>query len=270
MEIDWKLFLVFIVIIAAVFSLIYVNIKLLKQQEEEQERQDQKLEQPFHKICICMNHTPNIFSYSKLAEKINREYANAHNYDFQIFEYNMSDRAPQWCKIQVINELLATNKYSYLFWIDADAFFNKHEIPLEEFITPGKNIIVCDDIVNSGKPDTLNSGTFFVKCNKWSKKFFKQLWDYKGEYLYKYFHEQTILEHYLKNNLMNARKYIKVEPATLFNTEITVQLKDNSIHDNFIIHLMAMPADFREKFMKKWLEQVVERNAPVLENRLPS
>ena len=201
-----------------------------------------------------MSQTENIKAYSSLTEKINKEYAYHHDYDFKMFNEIMTDRAPQWCKIKVINELLNDSKYDYLFWIDADAYFNKKEIKLESFINEDidKNIIICDDIVNSGKDNTINSGTFFVKCTDWSKEFFKKIWEYSGKYRYDYFHEQTIIENYLKDNIMECRSHIVIKPCRYFNTEINLQLLDNSIHDNFIIHLMGKSSEFRVDFINKY------------------
>lgn len=213
------------------------------------------------KICICMSQTDNIKEYSSLTEKINKKYAKLHNYDFKMLNHIMTDRSPQWCKVKVVNECLEYN-YDYLFWIDADAFFNKHTIKLEEIINQDldKNIIICDDIANSGRNNTLNSGTFFVKCNDWSKQFFKTLWEYDGNYKYDYFHEQTMIEKYLDDNFMDSQRYISVRPAREFNTEINVQLNDNSIYDNFVIHLMGHTKDFRVQFINNWLQNNYELN----------
>jgi hypothetical protein len=201
------------------------------------------------RICICMSATPNIYSYSKLSEYINRKYAEKHGYTFVMFYDTMTDRAPQWCKIQVLNKLLDTDMYDYIFWIDADAFFNNFDIGIQKIISDSKkDLIICDDIANSGRKDTLNSGTFIVKTTDWSKDFFKKLWSYKGPYLYKYFHEQTMMEQYLDKDHMDVR------PAKEFNTEIGVQLKNNTLKDNYVIHLMAMTADFRVKYMSEWIK----------------
>ena len=207
------------------------------------------------RICICMSHTENIYPYSKLTENINRKYADKHGYEFKIFNLEMKDRAPQWCKIDVVNRLLDENQYDYLFWIDADAFVNKHDTPLETFITDEtKSIIICDDIPNSGRENTLNSGTFFVKCNDWSKKFFKELWNYNGNYLYDHFHEQTMIEEYLKNDWMNAKEQIDVRPATEFNSDIN-QVYNGQTNDTFIIHLMGLPMDFRINYINDWMNR---------------
>ena len=80
----------------------------------------------------------------------------------------MNDRAPQWCKINVIKELLNEKQYDYLFWIDYDAFFNDHSIKIEDIIKNNttKDIIICDDYVNSGTYSgvKVNTSTMIIKC----------------------------------------------------------------------------------------------------------
>ena len=254
-----------IITIMCFFIILYCIYKALHPSRDHFSNERNIIKNKDLKICICMSDTPNIHGYSKLSEMINGVYAKKHGYDFKMFNTEMKDRAPQWCKIKVIKDLLDNNNdYDYLFWIDADAFFNKQEIPLEQFINDNNdsnkderisNIIICDDIINSGRPNTsalINTGAFFVKCNEWSKKFFDSMWNYKGEHLYKHFHEQTIMEYYIDNKLMDADKYIDIRKSTDFNTEFR-QLNDGSINNNFVIHLMALPSDFRINFMSRWI-----------------
>lgn len=212
-------------------------------------------------ICICMSYTPNIKSYSQLAEKINRKYAIKNGYALKIFNKEMKNRAPQWCKIDVINELLQKNIYKYLFWIDSDAFFNKHDIKIEDIINndDDKNIIICSDDVNNGNENknrkTVNTGTMIVKCNKWSKDFFKLLWNYETEYRFKPLHEQTVLENFIKLNVMNCKKYISIKDGKLFNSEIVQQLYEGNLYDNYVVHLASLGEEERIKHMKGWIEK---------------
>jgi len=214
------------------------------------------------KICICMSYTKNIESYARLTEAINKKYAETNGYDLLTFHEEMTDRSPQWCKVEVVNKILDMNKYDYIFWIDADAFFNKHQDKLEDFILqdPEHDIIICDDIINSSKENTVNSGTFFVKCSEWSKGYFKMLWNYKGNLLYDYFHEQSVIEKTIENNTMDAKSRIIVNPSTYFNTVINVQLNDGSLENNFVIHLMGMSSEFRINYITNWIENHKELN----------
>lgn len=236
-------------IFVIIFFLRYLSIQY-KLRFEPFSNESSSLNKP--RICICMNHTPEIYAYSKITEKINRAYARQNGYDFKIFNIKPTDRAPQWCKIEVINQLLENPKYDYLFWIDADAFFNKFDTRIEHIINqvPDKHLCVCDDIKNSGKPDTINTGTLLVKNSDWSKKFFKQVWNYDGQYRYDYFHEQTVIQNQVKSN----SKEIQVFPATDFNTAVH-EIGQPIIYDRFVIHLMGSPKEFRVDFLSKWLEK---------------
>ena len=200
-------------------------------------------------ICICMSHTENIFSYSKLTEAINRDYAKKHGYDFKIFEMKMQDRAPQWCKVKVIKELLAINKYSYIFWIDADAFFNKMNRKLESIIAldPNKDLYVCDDRPNSGKQNTVNTGTLLVKASDWSKKFANEWYEYHGKFLYEPFHEQSVLDHYI--NYTDESSHIHVAKTTDFNSCAGCSVESQK--NEFIIHLMARSPKYRIDYITK-------------------
>lgn len=208
-----------------------------------------------------MSYTPNIKSYSEIAEKINKKYALKNNYAIKVFDKEVKNRAPQWCKIEVINELLQKNMYEYLFWIDSDAFFNKHNMKIEDIIEndKDKNIIICSDDVNNGNEDknriTVNTGTIIVKCNEWSKDFFKLIWDYETEYRFKPLHEQTVLENFIKLNVMDCKKYISVKDGKLFNSETYQQLYDGNLYNNFIVHLAAMSTEERIKHMEDWFHK---------------
>lgn len=208
------------------------------------------------KIIICMSYTENISSYSKYAEIINKKYAKQHNYSFKKFNIEMTDRAQQWCKIKVINELLNTNQYDYIFWIDSDAFFNNFNITLNSIIDKysDKDIIICDDIPNSGKQNTINTGTMFIKCTDWNKKFCKDWYNYTGDLLYNPLHEQGVLENFINDNKDNCKNHIQICPTNMFNsTSSEYNDSDYKKHNDFISHLMARDTQYRINYMKNWI-----------------
>ena len=203
-----------------------------------------------------MSYTENIKSYSDISRKINEIYANKYNYDIKIFNEIMTDRAPQWCKIKVIEKILNENDYKYIFWIDSDAFFNDHNIKIQDIIGNNidKDVIICDDYVNSGIDSEIkvNTGTIIIKCTPWSKKFFNLLWNYKGIYLYTHFHEQKVLEEFIKKNVMNCKQKILIRPCVEFNSEINHQINNNTLENNYVIHLMTLDTETRISYMKDW------------------
>jgi hypothetical protein len=167
----------------------------------------------------------------------------------------MKDRSPEWSKIKVIMDLQNENKYDYIFWIDADAIFNIHDIDFMEFVrqNPNSDILICDDNPNSGKDNTINTGTILIKCTGWTKAFFKKIWDHTGEFLYNNFHEQTVMLDLFNANVMNARKHVKVLPTNTFNS--AWHLINEGKLDMFVLHIMKSSTDVRRSIMMKWIEK---------------
>ena len=209
-------------------------------------------------IVICMSYTDNISSYSKYSHFINKKYAEKHGYDFVKFDYEMTDRAQQWCKVKAINQLLNESEkdYKYIFWIDSDAFFNNFNITLESIIDKyaDKDIIICDDLPNSGKINTINTGTMFIKCTTWSKQFCNEWYNYSGEFLYSLLHEQRVLDDYINNNNNNFKDHVAICPTNTFNSASYEYEGGYKNRDDFICHLMARQSDYRINYMKHWIK----------------
>lgn len=201
------------------------------------------------RICICMNHTKNIFEYSKLSEKINRKYAKKHGYEFRIFEKEMTDRAPQWCMIPVLLELLGSGEFDYVFWIDADAIFNDFSKGLDNIVAldPSKDIYICDDSPNSGQKTT-NTGTLLVKNTKWANDILNEVWSYKGQYLYEATHEQKVLGDIINSNRPDSKFH--VASTKEFNSHMGENTKEDFIH-----HYMSRDTEYRVEKFTTWIEE---------------
>ena len=209
-----------------------------------------------HKIIICMSYTDNISSYSKHTEYLNKKYAEKHGYGFVKYNVELNDRAQQWCKVKTINDLLQKNiDYDYIFWIDSDAFFNNFNKSLDSIIDKytDKDIIICDDIPNSGKKNTINTGTMFIKCSEWSKQFCNEWFNYEGEFLHTHYHEQSVLENYINNDINDFKKHIKIYPTKTFNSDAN-ELNEYKKTDDLIIHLMARTPEIRVYYIQKWMK----------------
>lgn len=222
-----------------------------------------------HKICICMLYTDNIASYARLAERINRMYAEKHGYYFHVYRYRLSERAAQWDKVLATYYLLTTNAYDYVFWIDSDAYVNKQEIALEDVmdINADVDLHICDDIPNSGGICLINTGTFLIKNTPWAVQFLLDWWNDKDAptYYHRSFHEQTVLDKIIKRGatlsqngqVMLSRQSppsitrIKIYPTTTFNSDTDLSKIDNY----FIVHLMARPEQMRLQKMQKYLSK---------------
>ena len=208
---------------------------------------------PKLKICVCMSHTENIYEYSKLTERINRAYCKKHGYDFEIFNVTPTDRAAQWCKVEVVQRLLGRDEYDYIFWIDADAFFSQQTIDLESRISDyTKDIIICSDDSNSGRIGSINTGTFFIKCTEWSKNFCKEWYEYTGKYLKEHYHEQSVLEYRINDKEFD--RHVEIHPERHFNASIT-DFYNGTMSRHFVTHLMALDTKTRVNYITKWINE---------------
>jgi len=185
-------------------------------------------------ICVVMLYTPNISSYSKITEQINRQYCNKCQYDFKLYDTLIPNKWTTWSKLDAIKKTLPN--YDYVFWIDSDAFFNNHDIPLENFITT-YDMYICDDLPNNlpGQHCLVNTSTMLIKNTKYMQDFIDIWLKYDGIYNYEPFHEQTILDYMIKNNSFNCENKIKIYKAKTFNSIIYDFHKDD-----FVIHMMGM------------------------------
>lgn len=209
-------------------------------------------------ICIVMAGDSGTVAYRNLSQEINQRYAQKHGYHFLYRENEaLTDRAPQWIKIAVLIQLLSEKlPYTHFFWIDDDAFFNHHDLDLERFLRkyPDKKIILCSDDKNSGRKGSINTGTMFVENHPWCQSFLQNVWNYPStHHLYQCCHEQTTMERLLQRQ-PSLWEHIAVEPETSFNSYYG-QIQNQSLHYNFVIHLMATSPSFRFQYMRKWLSK---------------
>lgn len=199
------------------------------------------------KICVVMLYTPNISSYSSITERINRQYCNKWNYDFKLYNTLIPNKWPTWSKLEAIKSSLPN--YDYIFWIDSDAFFNDHDIKLEQFIT-SYDMYICDDLPNNvpGQHCLVNTGTMLIKNTKYMQDFINIWLNYDGPYNYQPYHEQTVLDYMIKNNIFNCKTKIKIYSATTFNS-VFGEFYDN----DFIIHMMGLDEQNRINIAKQFI-----------------
>lgn len=210
------------------------------------------------KLCICMLYTPNVAEYAQLTETINRIYAEKHGYDFVVFKDRMAnDRAPQWDKVKVLEKVLDMG-YKYVFWIDADAYFNIHEIPLEAFLDEDHEMYICDDLPNSQGYSNcwVNTGTMLIKNTAFMRQFVTRWWNTNmPKYMYGNYHEQTVLDTIIKNDPYVKSK-VKIYAAKAFNSLGDEIYKETpGWNKTFVVHMMSTKKEFRIEKAKIRLEQ---------------
>lgn len=193
------------------------------------------------RVAVVMFSTPNIIpQYADLADRANRAYAARHGYTFKHHVRASSHQVPQWEKVRVIRDALKT--HDAVFWIDSDAVFNQHDVPLDQWLESTADIVGCSDHPNG--PYSINTGTLLVKSTPWSRKFFDLWWSMRSIPKYsKWANEQEALHDLILRNAYKCSTKIQIEPAHAFNSAHTsLATGDRS---TFVLHFMAMSADSR-------------------------
>lgn len=117
-------------------------------------------------------------------KNINEQYCKLHNYTFLFFDnYDNNTISPYWVKVKIVYDILKTNKYDIIMWMDSDACFNNFNIKIENLFNnyDNKSFIICGDNVNvCNFPldcSNFNAGVWIVKNNNIVKQFFSDWMD---------------------------------------------------------------------------------------------
>jgi len=164
-----------------------------------------------------------------------KAYCKKHGYDFIIStdSYDL-DRYPAWSKIKLIERVLQTGKYKWIFWSDADALFMNMAFKLEELIDDDYDFIGCKDC------NGFNLGNFFLKNTAWSFDLLKEI--YKDKYKYCRIWENGAFIEIVENDPSYLLR-MKVIPQRLMNSYHPPQVgKSTEAYQvgDFIIHFPGL------------------------------
>ena len=206
------------------------------------------------KIAVLQFYTSNV-SYGPYSEEINKKYCEEKGYTYICKKDNSKireiseGRSFHWCKVKLVQEILNTNNFDYILFLDADAIFSDFNQNIEDFIDSNYDMVFAEDV---GHHSSMNTGVFLSKNSEWTKNFLTIWWEsgntFKGkdsqdlsimeENLEKvgYFkealwHEQTCIT-LLYRGSDELKNHIKVISNRLFNH------RDYG-EGNFIFHAFA-------------------------------
>ena len=108
-----------------------------------------------------------------------KRYAKKNGFDIKLFNELVSDRPPAWNKILIMQKILDSGKYDFVFWIDSDAVIVGKEDICNE-IVDGKDFYLVKHFVKGR--DAPNTGVVLLRNSKWSKDFLKTVWE-KTDYI---------------------------------------------------------------------------------------
>ena len=199
-----------------------------------------------------------IKAYGDISKKINEKYCENMGYTF-IFSNKrfLHDRHPAWEKIQLCLNTLETNKYDYIFWIDADAVFNfKSNQKLEHYIDryPNKDIIFSKD--RNTYVNINNTGVMLIKNTDYSKNFLKLILNSKEcnkFFNYRYW-EQDCIDIFYKNNHKNLKENsISIDYGKL---QSFPNKENMNIKNELVVHFPETKQNFRIEQLNKLLKLI--------------
>jgi len=190
-------------------------------------------------ILVLTAHTKNVVvceDYGKLdyidVSSINHiEYCNKHSYTYlkKVISEDVLEYHATWLKIKAIREVL--DDYDYVVWIDSDAIFYELNFKIEEFIVNDADLIIPKHEIDENTGilwTTTTTGFMIWKNSDWSRNMLDYLWNNMGVCRYGAFHEQTVLDDYLRNIFLE-RGY-----DDLYNKSVE-ELENNLLIENIYI-----------------------------------
>jgi hypothetical protein len=182
------------------------------------------------KLALATLYTAEIARMAELTNPSKRAYCERWGYDFACFEGTLDpDRPPAWSKVLFVRKLL--DRYDWVFWLDADALVMNPDVAFENLLDPRYSLI----LVKQPGPDPfgrlhLNTGSFFIRSDEWSKGFLDDLYRQR-EFIEHPCWEQEAFMH-LYQHRPEVRERIKVEvDAREFNS-----IANSYVKGDFVFH----------------------------------
>jgi hypothetical protein len=150
--------------------LLYRNARLSKLLDNNKKTASQLMEPPKkNKICFVTYEDRNE-EYIDLHNKNVKKYCDKWGYEYLHVKKNDTGISPYWYKVFLVYNLIKTNKYDYVFWMDSDTIINHFNIDLGEDILNkyDSDIFVASDNI---KYDVVNAGLFIIKNSDIGRQF---------------------------------------------------------------------------------------------------
>ena len=136
-----------------------------------------------------------------------QQYAEKWGFDYTnliVDNDTVEDRHPTWVKIFQIIELIKSDKWSWIVWIDSDAVFVNEEQEINDWISGNWNWVLPKmppDKENNKVWTKTSTGFMAIRSCKNTLEVLEEMWENPGAYRYDFFHEQSWLDEYFKELL---------------------------------------------------------------------
>lgn len=187
---------------------------------------------PRTRIAMVTVSTPNRTSFTQYTIGSFKDYAQRWGYELHYHQATLDASRPvQWSKIKAVQELLKTNKYDWVVWVDDDIFITNPDHSFESMISSYGN---QSDIIISAHKEKLpefndvNTGLFFAKNTDWVRSFLQRVWDI-GHHRYNKatgsFWEQSAMQELLETKEFKGDSHVSIVPARKIQSFITLLKK---------------------------------------------
>jgi len=139
---------------------------------------------PFKKRKIAFLTTEDRdFDYIQLHDRSFEEYSKNNGYSYiRLNNCEKSVATTYWCKIYKVKELLFSNKYDYVVWIDSDTIVSNKDVSIDHLISKyGEKDIIIGNYKIFGNIIGINlycAGVFLIKNSEVGKKFINDCIEY--------------------------------------------------------------------------------------------
>lgn len=169
----WAVCILFLFLCVVLDSKI-VNPDIVSSAEWVKQHWVLEVPRPAKKVCVFCYETRSQSNFQKL-RALNTAYCKLHNYTFLYFDAPIN-YPPFWAKVKLGYDLLASEKYDILFWIDSDVVIHDTSICLESiYSTFGqqKDIFFMKSTDNHKWTSPFNAGVWLVKQCPRALEFFQ-------------------------------------------------------------------------------------------------
>jgi galactosyl transferase GMA12/MNN10 family len=202
------------------------------------------------KICFVQVTSPEIQEYSNYSVALNKIYCKRHDYNYlELSAINTNEYFFSWSKIFQVRDILKSDKYTHVFFLDADAIVLNRDIKLEDIISKMKTSIAFSENGWNGG-DLINAGSFIAtpeaikileECIRLSEE------DMKDKKLERW-HEQSVI-----NKMYADGIEMDVFPMNEINSHWLYDFNSND--GQFIYHFMARQLNKKIEIAKELFEK---------------
>lgn len=140
-----------------------------------------------------------------------REYTDRHNYALDVSLISEdSTRPTSWGRLRYLRRVLY--HYEWVFYMDADVLITNMSAPLESFMDPAYDIIVCWDVGNTN----IQAGNILARNTSWTRAYLDEVYSYTEFTTHVWVEQQAMIEY--TNRHSDWKTHIKVLPQRAFNS----------------------------------------------------